>query len=504
MTISSTTNTVSYTGNASTTAFAVPYAFFGTGTTSEIQVVEVVIATGVETVKSNGSDYTVAGGSGTTGTVTATVAPASTVKWVINRATTQTQETDYVENDPFPAESHEEALDRLTAIDQEQQRALDRTAQLPDGYTGVFDPTLPTTITGSTVLAFNAGATAFEVGPTTAAISAAAANATAAAASATAAAASETAAAASETAAAASETAAGLSETAAAASETAAAASETASAASETAAGLSETAAAASETAAGLSETAAGTSETNAGTSASSAATSASNAATSETNAAASETAAAASAASASAANLPADVDVAALDYLRRNVGDTAYEARTPAEVLSDISGIGVSTSDVLTNKTIDADGTGNVLSNIDIGNAIAASQAEAEAGTDNTKLVTSLRVAQAITALAGGPGVAKAWVSFNGTGTVAINASHNVASITDNGAGDYTINFTTAFSSAYYGFSSMSSGPSSFAIALVSSAAAPTAAAFRMRTFNTAGGGVDATYVGASFFGDQ
>jgi hypothetical protein len=184
MTISSTTNTVSYTGNGSTTAFAVPYAFFGTGTTSEIQVVEVVIATGAETVKSNGSDYTVAGGSGTTGTVTAATAPASTVKWVINRATTQTQETDYVENDPFPAESHEEALDRLTAIDQEQQRALDRTAQLPDGYTGSFDPTLPVDITGSAVLAFNAGATAFEIGPTTAAISGAAAEAAAAAVSA--------------------------------------------------------------------------------------------------------------------------------------------------------------------------------------------------------------------------------------------------------------------------------------------------------------------------------
>jgi hypothetical protein len=117
----------------------------------------------------------------------------------------------------------------------------------------------------------------------------------------------------------------------------------------------------------------------------------------------------------------------------------------------------------------------------------------------------TALEVNGTITATAiDSPGVAKAWVNFNGTGTVTINASHNVTSITDNGAGDYTINFTTAFSSAYYGFSSMSSGPSTFAIALVSSAAAPTAAAFRMRTFNTAGAGVDATYVGASFFGDQ
>jgi hypothetical protein len=199
MTISSTTNTVSYTGNGSTTAFAVNYVFFGTGTSAEIQVVEVVIATGAETVKSNGSDFTVSGGNGATGTVTAAVAPASTVKWVINRATTQTQETDYVENDPFPAESHEEALDRLTAVDQEQQRALGRTAQLPDGYTGSFDPTLPTTITGSTVLAFNSGATAFEVGPTTTEISNAQTYATNAASSATASASSAAAAASSAT-----------------------------------------------------------------------------------------------------------------------------------------------------------------------------------------------------------------------------------------------------------------------------------------------------------------
>jgi hypothetical protein len=195
MTISSTTNTVSYTGNASTVAFAVTYVFFGTGTSAEIQVVEVTIATGAEAVKANGSDYTVTGGAGATGTVTAATAPATTVKWVINRTTTQTQETDYVENDPFPAESHEEALDRLTAIDQEEQRALDRTAQLPDGYTGSFDPTLPTLITGSTVLAFNSGATAFEIGPTTAAISGAAAEAAAAVVSADAAAASAAAAA---------------------------------------------------------------------------------------------------------------------------------------------------------------------------------------------------------------------------------------------------------------------------------------------------------------------
>ena len=44
-----------------------------------------------------------------------------------------------------------------------------------------------------------------------------------------------------------------------------------------------------------------------------------------------------------------------------------------------------------------------------------------------------------------------RAWVNFNGTGTVAIRASYNVSSITDNGTGDYTVNFTTAMPDANY-----------------------------------------------------
>lgn len=47
--------------------------------------------------------------------------------------------------------------------------------------------------------------------------------------------------------------------------------------------------------------------------------------------------------------------------------------------------------------------------------------------------------------------GVCRAWVNFNGTGTVAIRASFNVSSITDNGTGDYTVNFTTALPDANY-----------------------------------------------------
>lgn len=47
--------------------------------------------------------------------------------------------------------------------------------------------------------------------------------------------------------------------------------------------------------------------------------------------------------------------------------------------------------------------------------------------------------------------GSCRAWVNFNGTGTVAIRAAYNVSSITDNGVGDYTVNFTTAIADANY-----------------------------------------------------
>ena len=47
--------------------------------------------------------------------------------------------------------------------------------------------------------------------------------------------------------------------------------------------------------------------------------------------------------------------------------------------------------------------------------------------------------------------GRAKAWVNFNGTGTVAIRADFNVSSITDNGTGNYTLNFTNALTDANF-----------------------------------------------------
>lgn len=55
--------------------------------------------------------------------------------------------------------------------------------------------------------------------------------------------------------------------------------------------------------------------------------------------------------------------------------------------------------------------------------------------------------------------GVAKAWVNFDGTGTIAARDSENVTSLTDNGTGDYTVNFTNTFDVADYAISGTSLG---------------------------------------------
>ena len=126
MAVSSTSTTVSYTGNGSTTSFAVTFPFQGTGATAELEVVQRTIATGVEAVLSYTTHYTVTGGNGSTGAVVAASAPADTVQWHIRRATTRTQTVDYTANDPFPADTHELALDRLAMSVQELQEASDR------------------------------------------------------------------------------------------------------------------------------------------------------------------------------------------------------------------------------------------------------------------------------------------------------------------------------------------------------------------------------------------
>jgi hypothetical protein len=96
-----------------------------------------------------------------------------------------------------------------------------------------------------------------------------------------------------------------------------------------------------------------------------------------------------------------------------------------------------------------------------------------------------------------------RAWVNFNGTGTVAIRASGNVSSITDNGTGDYTVNFTTAMEDASYSVVSTANNQSDGSGTNTTVAAYPissTQASVKTLT-STAAAATDAFYVSVSIF---
>ena len=129
MTVSSTTVKNSYSGNGSTTQFAYGYKIFA----DTDLIVIIRSAAGTETVKTLTTHYTVAGaGDASGGSITFTTGntPASGETIVIIREVPQTQAIDYIANDPFPAESHEEGLDRATMTTQQVQEELNRSIKL--------------------------------------------------------------------------------------------------------------------------------------------------------------------------------------------------------------------------------------------------------------------------------------------------------------------------------------------------------------------------------------
>lgn len=101
--------------------------------------------------------------------------------------------------------------------------------------------------------------------------------------------------------------------------------------------------------------------------------------------------------------------------------------------------------------------------------------------------------------------GVARAWVNFNGTGTVAIRASYNVSSITDNGTGDYTVNFTNAMSDANYGFTTgirLNPGTVSYNMnLLVHPTVNPTTSAIRVQSVQSNYSKIDIDYNSIAIF---
>jgi len=129
MTISSTTVKNSYSGDGSQTTFVYGYKIFAD---SDIKVI-IRSATGTETVKTITTHYTVTGaGSSSGGNVVFTSGniPTNTETVVLIRDVPQTQAIDYIANDPFPAETHEEGLDRATMTTQQVQEELDRAIKI--------------------------------------------------------------------------------------------------------------------------------------------------------------------------------------------------------------------------------------------------------------------------------------------------------------------------------------------------------------------------------------
>lgn len=165
-------------------------------------------------------------------------------------------------------------------------------------------------------------------------------------------------------------------------------------------------------------------------------------------------------------------------------------------------------TAFVLANATI-PDATETVAGKVEL-----ATNAEVQAGTDTTRAVTPAGMKAGLNASGTAPiYTCRAWVNFNGTGTVAIRASGNVSSITDQGTGGYTINFTTAMPDANYS-SVVSISPTVFGnnnggmVNIASTISgnnqnelAPTTSAVGVTINDRGGTAVDIKYVSAAIF---
>lgn len=134
MTVASAASSVSYAGDGTTTSFPVAFYFLDA---AHVKAILREGDSGEETMWSQPADFAVSGaGDAAGGNLIAGIAPPSGSTLVIYREVPATQETDYVENDPFPAESHERALDKLTMIAQQLGREITRSFRLK-----ISDPT---------------------------------------------------------------------------------------------------------------------------------------------------------------------------------------------------------------------------------------------------------------------------------------------------------------------------------------------------------------------------
>ena len=97
--------------------------------------------------------------------------------------------------------------------------------------------------------------------------------------------------------------------------------------------------------------------------------------------------------------------------------------------------------------------------------------------------------------------GLAKAWINFNGSSTVAIRDSFNVSSLDDDGTGTYGINVSNSFGSADHCPTSTNDAVGNYSASEINTVA--TTGIDALRCFNIGGSGIDSTLVYVSFHGD-
>jgi hypothetical protein len=137
MTVSSTTSKQTFACDGTTTIFTCPFRVLAA---ADMRGYLITISTQASSELSNGVDFVVSAVGDANALVTTTAAYSSLYQIKFVRDTARLQLTDYRDNDPFPAEAHEEALDRLTHIAQEQDGALSRAVTLPEPEAGAELP----------------------------------------------------------------------------------------------------------------------------------------------------------------------------------------------------------------------------------------------------------------------------------------------------------------------------------------------------------------------------
>lgn len=172
MSISSTTNSVSYTGNNTTDTYNYTFRILDE---SHLKVI-VKDTSDVETELTLTTDYTVTGvGGGSGGTIVLDAGNLATgYVLLIRREVPLTQETDIRNQSEFYPETHEDVFDKLTMTDQQQQFELDRSVKMPDTITPVvFDPVLPIALPDNpdVTLIVNATGDGWDIGPTSTEVS---------------------------------------------------------------------------------------------------------------------------------------------------------------------------------------------------------------------------------------------------------------------------------------------------------------------------------------------